>query len=312
VISARTFCLSAFLFLGLVARPLPSFAQDAATVQARNLFEDAQKQFDLGNWDAAVAGFSKAYELRPDPTFLYNMAQAYRRAGNTRRAIDLYKNYLIKSPKSPQRAEVEEKLKALQRQLDAEDKEAKRAAAAQTGTTVAPGPLRPASSGPAAEATAGEIPGESSPETPVAEVGPLAPPPQAPTPDTSVAEPTSPELAASSASPTSGSRKLRIAGTIVAATGGVALLAGLLYSARVKQLSDSITKAPQYNDVEAQEAKRDQKSQWVCYGAGVLFVATGAYLYWRGRPSKHQEVSVALAPWLAGNAGGLFATGSFQ
>jgi tetratricopeptide (TPR) repeat protein len=307
VISSRTFCFSAFLLLGLGLGPLPSFAQDTATAQARQLFEDAQKQFDLGNWDAAVVGFSKAYELRPDPTFLYNMAQAYRRAGNNRRAIDLYKNYLIKAPKSPQRAEVEEKIKALQRQLDAEEKEAKRTVATQPSapTTAAPAPM--------VEATAGEPSvGGTSDVSPAPEAESLAPPPPAATAEAPVEGQPLPDFATSPANPTSGSRKLRVAGVIVASAGGAALLAGLLYSARVQQLSDQITKAPQYNDVDAQEAKRDQKAQWVCYGAGALFVATGAYLYWRGRPSKQQEVSVAVAPWLAGNGGGLFASGSFQ
>lgn len=315
---ARTICLSLLLVLlgaGLSAEP--AFAEDAATAQARQLFEDAQKQFDLGNWDAAVAGFSKAYELRPDPIFLYNMAQAYRRAGNAKRAVDLYKNYLIKNPKSPQRAEVEEKIKGLQRQIDAEEKEAKRAAAASAAPVTVPttgsGPALPevgAAAQPAPD-TAPADPGAAEGKQPVAQAGdPLAPPPQAPPTEAWVARPA--DQAGAPSEPKSGSRGLRIAGIITGATGGVALLAGLLYSARVKQLSNSVTNAPTYNDADAQEGKRDQKSQWTCYGAGVVLVAAGAYLYWRGRPSKQHEVSVALGPWLGESGGGLLAAGSFR
>ena len=69
-------------------------AADPASEEARKHFQIGQDFFDVGRWDEAAAEFERAYALRKDPTLLYNMAQAYRRKGDAKRAIDLYKNYL--------------------------------------------------------------------------------------------------------------------------------------------------------------------------------------------------------------------------
>jgi Tetratricopeptide repeat len=90
----------------------------SATEQARQHYANGTKQYDMGHWDEAIAEFEKAYDLRPDPSFLFNLAQAHRRKGDLKRALDLYKNYAIKLPRGPQREEVEEKIAALQKQIE--------------------------------------------------------------------------------------------------------------------------------------------------------------------------------------------------
>ena len=106
------------LSLGVSLSAGPVCAADAATEEARQHFLKGQQLFDVGRWDDAADEFEKAYATRGDPIFIYNMAQAYRRKGETKRALDLYKNYLMKAPKSPQREEVEERIRALQKQLE--------------------------------------------------------------------------------------------------------------------------------------------------------------------------------------------------
>ena len=301
-------------------------ADDEATVQARTHYLEAQKQFDLGQWDAAANEFSKAYELRPDPTFLYNMAQAYRRGGNVRRAIDLYKNYLIKAPRSTQRAEVEERIQALQRQLDDEEREAKRNT---------PPEVMPTSS----KATEPEAhPGEPGPAT----AEPMAPPPTSPpaTPDgqgaAGATEPLTPATEAgvsSAAAPSilantqeaatgtlsppkasakvSSSRPLRIAGIITGAVGLAGIGGGILFSLRTQSLSDSTTNAKQFSAADARSGKQAASLQWVCYGGGGAAILAGAWLYWRGRGPRIGEDSVVLAPALAPAYAGLSAAGAF-
>lgn len=81
-------------------------------------FHKGQRFFDLGKWDEAVEEFEKAYTLRSEPSFLYNMAETLRRKGDTKRALDVYTNFLTKAPKSSMRPEVEGWIRKLQRQLD--------------------------------------------------------------------------------------------------------------------------------------------------------------------------------------------------
>jgi len=117
-------------------------AADAATEEARRHYLKGNQFFDVGRWDEAAEEYEKGYAIRNDPSFLYNMAQACRRKGDARRAIDLYKNYLMKAPKSPQRAEVEDRIRVLQKQVEDAD------AAARAGgpsSSLAPAPTTPAS-----------------------------------------------------------------------------------------------------------------------------------------------------------------------
>ena len=96
----------------------PARGDESTTEQAKQHYENGSKQYDLGHWDEAIREYETAYELRPDPSFLYNLAQAYRRKGDAKRALDLYRNYLVKTPKSPLRVEIEERIKSLQKQID--------------------------------------------------------------------------------------------------------------------------------------------------------------------------------------------------
>ncbi len=327
----RIFYVAILILAGLLTNPRPVQAEDAATVQARQSFQEAQKQFDLGNWDAAIQGFAKAYELRPDPIFLYNVAQAYRRAGNTKRALDLYKNYLIKDPKSPQRTEVEERIRTLQKQLDEEGKEAKRTAAAQTGQGGG-APTQPEIAPPANPAVTAQV-GEGGVSLPPAhaDAQPLQPSqpsggepgvaakseadstgPTPGAPPASVQPSSAADTTAASVQPSNGSRGLRVAGVVVGAAGVAAGVVGVLLSAQTHALSNSVSKAPQFNYADAQAGKRAEAGQWVCYGAGLVLVATGAVLYWRGRARTNHEVRVGLAPLLATGGAGLLAAGTFQ
>jgi hypothetical protein len=86
--------------------------------KARQLFAQGSKYYDIGQFDKAIEAWQQGYDQKPDPGFLYNIAQAYRQKQDAQRAIFFYKGYLRNSPKAQNRADVEQKIAALQKQVD--------------------------------------------------------------------------------------------------------------------------------------------------------------------------------------------------
>jgi hypothetical protein len=144
----------------VVVAPRSALADDAQ--QARELFTQGNTFFDLGQFDKAIDAWQKGYQLKNDPGFLYNIAQAYRVMEDTQKAIFFYKRYLSNSPKAHNRAEVEQKIDALQKQLSAQD---------QAKQTPPPGPIGPGNPLPSSGPPPAEWTSPPPPATP-AEPGP--------------------------------------------------------------------------------------------------------------------------------------------
>ena len=107
-------CAGALVLLAAVAVQ----AQPASETELlKKHFEDGSKAFNLGEFKRAVEEYKAAYNLRADPVFLYNIAQAYRLDGNLQQALFFYKSYLTNSPKAPNRREVEGRIRELDRQI---------------------------------------------------------------------------------------------------------------------------------------------------------------------------------------------------
>jgi hypothetical protein len=125
----RTLCfLVAVGLLGSFAPWAPSARADDAQ-RAKDLFQEGTRYFDLGQFDKAIDAWQSGYREKPDAVFLYNIAQAYRLAGDLNKAIFFYKGFLRNSPKAHNRPEVEQRIAGLQKQL-AEQEAAKGAAPA--------------------------------------------------------------------------------------------------------------------------------------------------------------------------------------
>jgi hypothetical protein len=107
----------AFALLALGA----SVARADDAQKARELFTQGNTFFDLGQFDKAIDAWQQGYQLKNDPGFLYNIAQAYRTQGDAQKAIFFYKRYLSNAPKAHNRAEVEQKIEALQKQLSLQE-----------------------------------------------------------------------------------------------------------------------------------------------------------------------------------------------
>lgn len=76
-------------------------------VTMRRHYETGTRLFSVGEFERAALEYRAAYELRPHPALLYNIAQAYRNAKNSERAIFFYRSYLRNAPAASNRAEVE-------------------------------------------------------------------------------------------------------------------------------------------------------------------------------------------------------------
>ncbi len=151
------------------------------TQRAKELFQQGTTLFNLGEFDKAIEAWQDGYKAKPDPGFLYNIGQAYRLKGDANKAIFFYRGYLRNSPKAANRAEIEAKIAALQKE-SSEPKTAVAPAATPPPTTTPP-PVAP-SPAPAPRVT-------PPPSTPVEPV-PVAPPP-APAPPLAGATTAAPE-----------------------------------------------------------------------------------------------------------------------
>lgn len=114
--TARVGGVAAVILFGLVVAAPPARAQsDAAVREARAHFERGLEFFNEGRHDAALAEFTRAYELAPAPPVLYNIARVQEALGHAVEAADAYDQYLRESADMPasRRAEVQ---RALERQ----------------------------------------------------------------------------------------------------------------------------------------------------------------------------------------------------
>ena len=101
-------CASAFP--ALAAPPhKPAPAHDPRQEKsARSHFDVAEKAFNLGRFEEALAEYQLAYEALPLPAFVFNIAQCHRNLGNGEQAIFFYQRYLSLEPEAPNRGVVEE------------------------------------------------------------------------------------------------------------------------------------------------------------------------------------------------------------
>lgn len=174
--------------------PFASSARADDPQRAKELYQEGTRFFDLGQFEKAIDAFQAGYREKPDPIFLYNIAQAYRLAGDANKAIFFYKGYLRNSPKAHNRADVEQKLQALQKQAG-EQGQAQHPTSPPTPTST-PGTdsMRPSTPAAAAAPPPAATPAPSMPTpTPSPAAEPLPPPtatPEAPPSETMSGPPT--------------------------------------------------------------------------------------------------------------------------
>jgi hypothetical protein len=163
--------------------PAPAkHADDPTAVEARRHYEEGTKAFNLGEYPRAIGAFKAAYNAKPDPSLLYNIAQSFRLQGDAGQAIFFYKSFLRNLPATPNRKEVEARIRTLEKQAEEQRKEA-----VPVVTPPAPALAPPPASSPvqplAIPSSEASSPPKDTTAKPVEETPPsTAPPPLAPQP----------------------------------------------------------------------------------------------------------------------------------
>ncbi len=293
----RSAALFAIVALTLTLVAPVARAEDVAA--AREHYKKGTTYYDLGKYADAAKEFEAAYEAKNDPAILFNLAQAYRLSGQTDQALHFYRTYLRYVPKPPNRAEIEEQIKAL------EAKQAQKQPATTpppadataplppppTATPTAPPPAPvPAPGGPAVVTTSPLAP------TPlVSDSGPLPPPPPGPDPG----------------------RTFRIAGIAAGGAGAVMILVGIAQGTRAhaaaNDLEDAAANGEPFDPAVQSRGKSAEKAQWWLLGLGVVAGAAGGGLWYYGHHKTEKAraagtVSFAptVVPMLGPGRGGAF------
>ena len=248
-----------------------SYAESRGVQSADSHYKKGKKAYTLGHFPEAIEEFEKAYDIKPEPLFLFNIAQAHRQNGNLQRAIFFYRRYLDADPKTKDRADIEKRIKDAESQLAAEKERS----------------LSPAAPAP-----------QPAPAPPTVVVM------QAPAP----APQTTPAPAPKSEGKPG--RGLIIAGIVTGGVGVLAIGGGVFSGVHASSLYDEAYQG-QYDSSKEQSSKTFRTLEWVSFVVGGAAVATGTILIIVGATSKGESSTVALAPLLAPGVGGASVFGRF-
>ena len=168
-LSRLTMVVAWTVALAVTAPPARAAGEAARLREAREHYEQAVAHYNLDELAPALAEFREAYRLKPDPSFLFNIAQCHRKLGDTDAALDFYRKYLRSLPDAPNRPDVERMIADLR---------ARQAAAPATdATAVAAAPPTAPPPAPAAPAPLPSVRPAPPPDAMLASPGPAAPAP---------------------------------------------------------------------------------------------------------------------------------------
>jgi tetratricopeptide (TPR) repeat protein len=95
------------------------------TAEAKSYYISGTRHFDLSEYAEALRDFKEAYRIKPDPVFLYNIAQCHRILKHNDEALSFYRSFLRRAPETPHRREVEAKIAALEEAIATQNKASK-------------------------------------------------------------------------------------------------------------------------------------------------------------------------------------------
>jgi tetratricopeptide (TPR) repeat protein len=115
------------LLLALITIAGPAHADDKSA--ARDLYREAMRLYDVGEYRQSLEDFKKAYLRFEEPAFLFNMAQCYRQIGDKAEAVRTYRSYLRKVPDLPNRDQIERLISSLETAIHEDQQRASEAGA---------------------------------------------------------------------------------------------------------------------------------------------------------------------------------------
>ncbi len=128
-VAARLLAPLILLLLELHAGRAAAASGSTGEKQARELFQRAEKSFNLGQFADALADYQAAYEAKPLPAFLFNIAQCYRNMQNYERARFFFRRYLALDPRTTNRHLVEDLIAEMTQRARHDDRHDRRPSA---------------------------------------------------------------------------------------------------------------------------------------------------------------------------------------
>jgi len=99
----------ALTFVYLLVPAQARAAKDPKEAEARALFREAKRAYDLGRFQEALEGYSRAYQVKEIPAFLFNIAQVHRQLRHWDKATFFFRRYLdLATPSSENQRVVKE------------------------------------------------------------------------------------------------------------------------------------------------------------------------------------------------------------
>jgi hypothetical protein len=151
--------------------------------EARALYDEAVRHYNVAEYDQAIEGFKAAYLITGDPSLLFNVAQSFRLKGDCDEATRFYKNFIRARPERAEEAEIAmNKCESQPRPEKAAEPERKMTLPAL------PSPAAPAAAAPVTPPPTSPAPTTVAPPAPApapapAAVASPAPPPPTPRPE---------------------------------------------------------------------------------------------------------------------------------
>jgi tetratricopeptide (TPR) repeat protein len=122
VVQMLVAALAFALALAMSARAARAAGAAAEPNDAKARYMSGQSHYNLNEFAEALQDFKEAYRLRPDPAFLFNIAQCERQLGNLEEAIKFYRSYLRNKPDAGNKREIEKKIEELKVLTEAKKK----------------------------------------------------------------------------------------------------------------------------------------------------------------------------------------------
>lgn len=108
----RLAALGTVVGLTLSLRVAPARAAEGDKAVARAHYETATRMYEVREYGEALKEYKAAYIAKPDPAFLFNIGQCYRKMDKDVEALDFFEQYLKKAaPDDPNRAQVEARIR---------------------------------------------------------------------------------------------------------------------------------------------------------------------------------------------------------
>jgi tetratricopeptide (TPR) repeat protein len=304
----------------VVATAAPALAQTAPSVDkkqvAKQYVEAGLAAQSAGDYDAAITFYSKAYDLLPHPTLIFNLAQAHRLAGRIEQALVLYRRYLSEDPKGPHAGTARD----LVSEIEARKTEAARTAASARAADEARKTEARATDGarkPDASRTASEAPGAEARKPDPARDAEASQPPRPQVSDRTPGDMTADAAAAAPARDTGSpevaqpGRSQRIAGLATGAGGVAAFAIGIGFGLHARSLADELSRdGATYDPGKVHAGERANTIAIVGIAGGSALIAAGAALYWWGYTQSRTDERVSLAPMLSQHTAGLVLSGA--